>query len=74
MKALLRIAILSSFMFSLSAYAANKRFGLGIVLGEPTGLSGQYWLSKNRAIDGAAAWSLNEESSFILQSTYLIYK
>jgi len=30
---------------------ANKTFGLGIVLGAPTGLIGQYFLSSDRALD-----------------------
>ena len=28
-------------------------FGIGVVLGEPTGISGKYWLSEKTAIDGA---------------------
>ncbi len=32
-------------------FVANKTFGLGIMLGAPTGLSGKYFLSSDRAID-----------------------
>ncbi len=32
-------------------------FGLGIIIGDPTGLSGNYRLSQQRSIDAAVAWS-----------------
>jgi hypothetical protein len=34
-----------------SNFEANKTFGLGIMLGAPTGLSGKYFVSKDTAID-----------------------
>ncbi len=34
-----------------SNFEANKTFGLGIMLGAPTGLSGKYYLSASTAID-----------------------
>jgi len=33
------------------SFAANKTFGLGLELGEPSGLSGKYFLSDNGALD-----------------------
>jgi hypothetical protein len=33
------------------AFVANKEFGLGLMLGAPTGLSGKYFLSGDRALD-----------------------
>jgi len=33
------------------AFEANKTFGLGLELGEPTGLNGKYFLSGDRALD-----------------------
>lgn len=46
-----------------SAQAQNRGFGLGIILGEPTGLSGKLWTGGNTAIDGAVAWSFEKEAS-----------
>ena len=61
----------------LSVSSANARmqddFGLGIFLGEPTGLSLKYWLDEECAIDGAAAWSYSENDSFQLHGDYLIH-
>lgn len=34
-----------------SKFAANKQFGLGIMVGAPTGLAGKYYLSRDTAID-----------------------
>jgi hypothetical protein len=34
-----------------SSFEANKTFGLGIMLGAPTGLSGKYFLSSDTALD-----------------------
>jgi len=33
------------------SFQANKTFGLGLELGEPTGLTGKYFLSADRALD-----------------------
>ena len=33
------------------SFEANKTFGLGLELGEPTGLNGKYFLSGDRALD-----------------------
>ncbi len=49
------------------------RFGAGIQLGEPSGLSAKYWLNDKLAIDGAAGWSLYEHSDFYVQSDLLIH-
>jgi hypothetical protein len=38
--------------------AEPSGLGLGIVVGEPTGLSAKAWLSDNSAVDAAAAWSV----------------
>lgn len=34
-------------------------FGLGIMLGEPSGVSGKYWLEDRRAVDFGLAYSVN---------------
>ncbi len=53
--------------------SAQDTFGLGVIVGEPTGLSLKYWLDEDRAIDGAAAWSFSENDSFQLHGDYLIH-
>lgn len=51
--------------------AQDKSFGLGIILGEPTGISGKLWTGYNTAIDGAVAWSFEKKSSVHLHGDFL---
>ena len=46
-------------------------FGLGIILGSPTGVSAKLWLSKNTAFDGALAWSFGGNGRLQLHGDYL---
>jgi len=39
--------------------AQDHGFGMGIILGEPTGLSAKAWTSSDNAFDFAIAWSFN---------------
>jgi hypothetical protein len=65
--------LLSVVLLSGSAFAAGD-FGLGIIAGEPTGISGELWLTSTTAISGAAAWSFGGgEDAFLVQSDYLIH-
>lgn len=69
-----RIAIIGLLAVVSSASARTQEpFGLGVIVGEPTGLSLKYWLDDERAIDGAAAWSFSENDSFQLHGDYLIH-
>jgi hypothetical protein len=49
----------------------QEDFGLGIVVGEPTGISAKYWISQTTAIDGAVAWSFSHSGSFYIHADYL---
>lgn len=54
--------------------AQDKGLGLGIILGEPTGISGKKWLGEDRAIDGTVAWSSGDNSGLHLHADYLFHK
>lgn len=45
--------------------------GLGVILGEPTGICGKVQLARNHGVQGAAAWSLSGDHEFHLQGDYL---
>lgn len=49
-------------------------FGLGIVIGDPTGLSGNYKLSVERSVDAAIAWSFGRYQGFELHADYLWHR
>lgn len=53
--------------------AQDRGFGLGIILGEPTGITGKLWTGYNTAIDGAVAWSFEKESSMHLHGDLLFH-
>jgi hypothetical protein len=46
---------------------------LGVILGEPTGLSAKYWMSGTNALDFGAAWSFEEDGNFHLHCDYLYH-
>lgn len=66
-----KIAILFLVSCLLTLNATARETGIGIILGEPTGLTGKHWLDKNTAIAGAAAWSLSKNESLHLHADYL---
>jgi hypothetical protein len=72
-----KLILLGAFLLgSTSALAAtshrpegNGTFGLGLILGEPTGIAAKYWIAHDRAIDGELSFSFNDY--FLIQSDYL---
>ncbi len=70
MKRSLLIALTLALLAS-AAPAQDRGFGLGVILGEPTGLSGKYWTSSNNAIDGGLAWSFRHAGFFHIHADYL---
>lgn len=59
---------------SSTVCADNGTFGLGVIVGEPTGISGKLWLSGKTAIDGAVAWSFEKDARFQLHGDFLVHK
>ena len=57
-----------------SVSADNGTFGLGVIIGEPTGISGKLWLSGETAIDGAVAWSVDKHAKFQIHGDFLIHR
>ncbi len=47
--------------------------GIGIIIGEPTGLSLKKWLDNTRAVDAGIAWSFSENDSLHLHADYLLH-
>jgi hypothetical protein len=71
--------IISVLAFDTLAFAAQsgsegpegKANGIGVILGEPTGFTGKFWIEKDRAIDAGLAFSFN--SFFLLYGDYLFH-
>ena len=67
-----KILLLITVIFIMAAAAnAQSKFGLGIIIGEPTGISGKLFLSNNSAVDGAVAWSFGPYSAMHIHDDYL---
>jgi hypothetical protein len=64
-KITLIIAILALFAGVNKLKAQDSGFGAGIIIGEPTGISGKYWLSGNGSLNMAVAWSLSNDAFYI---------
>ena len=75
---IIRLSILFiSLLFLSTALHAQTRPGsteLGVILGEPTGISVKFWQSGTSAVDVAAAWSFEGEESLHLHASYLKHK
>ena len=52
---LVAVFILMSFYLSIGA---QNNLGIGIIIGEPTGISAKFYLGKDKAFDAGAGWSL----------------
>lgn len=53
---------------------AQGRFGVGVIIGEPTGISYKSWIDSKTAMDIAAAWSFSDKSAFHIHADYLIHE
>lgn len=58
----------------IAAQAQSSGTGVGVILGEPTGLSLKHWVAADRAVDAAVAWSLSDENAFHLHADYLFHR
>jgi hypothetical protein len=60
-------------LFSLALAAYAQKTGVGVSLGNPTGLSAKRWLSSTRAVDAGAGFSYGNHTNFSLHSDYLLH-
>lgn len=56
-----KYVVLLALVTAAAVAAEPSGFGLGIIVGEPTGVSAKAWLSGNTAVDAAAGWSARHE-------------
>jgi hypothetical protein len=68
------IVVLAMAVGPLAAMAQGSSFGLGIMVGEPTGISWKYWSGGDRALAGGVAWGLSNNGYFHLHADYLFHK
>ena len=74
MKRLFPIIVLVILFFSINSYGQDKGFGIGVMIGEPTGLSAKYWLNDVNALDFGLAYSFVRKNSAVsLHADYLYH-
>lgn len=68
-----KIICLAFFLTAVFSFSQDKGFGVGIIVGEPTGFSLKGWLTKTSAIDAGLAWSFVNEGSLHVHADYLFH-
>lgn len=51
--------------------AQDRGLGAGVMAGNPTGLSGKFWVSQENAVDVGLAWSFVDEGYLHIHGDYL---
>ena len=57
MKKIIILFLLGLILLPITIKAQDSGIGLGIILGEPTGVSLKSWVGRREALDVAVAWS-----------------
>jgi hypothetical protein len=76
MKRIAIIMVLLGLAATLAQPADAKprgNFGLGIIVGEPTGIDMKWFLNDENAIEAAVAWSTSGNSAVHIQADYLFH-
>ncbi len=58
---------------TIKAQEVPRGLGIGVIIGEPTGISIKKWTGGNNAFQAAAAWSFVGYESFQFQADYLFH-
>jgi hypothetical protein len=69
-----RLLFISLFILTFlgTIFSQESGYGVGVMLGEPTGISGKYWLDNTTAIDlGIATGIFGENTGFSIHTDYL---
>ncbi len=70
---LISFICLTTAAFAQPSTVQQNQWGVGVIAGEPTGLSLKTWLSDDRALDAAVAWSFEGRSSLHVHASYLFH-
>lgn len=57
-----------------AAFGQPKDYGLGLIIIEPTGLTGKVWLGHRTALDAAIGWSAKRDHFLHIHADYLFYR
>jgi len=71
---LLVVVLLAAIVLGGAMQAAAAPFGVGIIAGEPSGLSFKQWVSASTAFVAGAAWSFEGDPAFHVHLDYVIHR
>ncbi len=76
MKKLVLFLLVPLLFISLGkSYAQENKFGLGVMVGAPTGISAKYWVSEDNAFDFGLAYSFVEtHNALSIHADYLYHE
>ena len=74
MKKSIFVFLLGIVVLPIASMAQDSGFGLGIILGEPTGISFKNWVGSREAFDVAVAWSFEGEGAIHIHADYLYHR
>ncbi|MFN0149328.1 MAG: hypothetical protein ACKVU1_01285 [bacterium] len=57
-----------------AALGMQNRLGLGVMAGEPTGVTAKWWMGKASAIGAGAAWSFRNDDEVVFHADYLLHR
>ncbi len=58
---------------STNLFSQTSGTGLGIMVGEPSGISFKHWVAPNHAVDAGLAWLFADNGNFQLHADYLYH-
>ena len=64
---------LSTMFWATVAFANSDNVGVGLIVGEPTGLSLKAWQDSTHAIDVGLGWTAEHNESFHVHADYLFH-
>ncbi len=62
------------FLATNSLAIERKKSGIGVIAGDPDGITGKYMIKNNRAIDAGFGWKTKGDNEYHIYGDYLIYK
>jgi hypothetical protein len=77
MKIQLLAAGIVAFSIAIAGHVQGKGkdgIGVGVMVGEPTGLSLKKWIEASHALDAGVAWSFSENASLHFHGDYLFHR
>jgi hypothetical protein len=73
MKKILIIIFLFTLITTNALALERKKFGFGVVAGDPTGITAKYMIDNKSGIDATIGWETSGDNEFYISSDYLIH-